>query len=199
MRLAFLLLSLPLAGCLGDATTDGGVDASQKPDLVMKGPPGGPGAPCQSVCDCGPGLGCNPNLLKCERALAPAFCCTALMCPPGAMCSLPDGRPSQCAGPQMPDGGPPADLSTMPPPPDLAMMPPPPDGAPPPRDGAPPGPKPCTMDSDCVGACPPGAIGCACTQPPMGGKVCTPTCKVNADCPKGPMGALVCHNGICAP
>lgn len=61
------------------------------------------------------------------------------------------------------------------------------------------GPKSCDQASDCVGACPPGSIGCTCAQSPMG-MICVPTCSKNADCPAGPMGGqLVCQNGTCVP
>src|SRR5438105_2758571 len=50
MRLTRLLpLLAPLAACLGDAHPDAGAD------LAGASPPGGPGSPCRSVCDCGPG------------------------------------------------------------------------------------------------------------------------------------------------
>ena len=73
------------------------------------------------------------------------------------------------------------------------MMPPPPDGMM--------GPQVCTLDSDCVTACPMSAKGCKCASTPMGtSKVCTPTCSVTADCPKPPMGTVTCDTvkGLCA-
>ena len=88
----------------------------------------------------------------------------------------------------------------MPPPPD-GMMGPPPDGMMgPPADGMM-GPQVCTLDSDCVNACPMSAKGCKCASPPMGtSKFCTPTCSVTADCPKPPMGTVMCDTmkGLCA-
>lgn len=60
------------------------------------------------------------------------------------------------------------------------------------------GPKSCTQASDCTGACPPGSDGCTCADSPMG-MICVPTCTTSADCPMGPMGQLVCQNGVCVP
>ena len=60
------------------------------------------------------------------------------------------------------------------------------------------GPKSCTAEADCVGACPPGSIGCTCAATPMG-KACIPTCAKDADCPMGMMGQLTCQQGVCAP
>ncbi len=61
------------------------------------------------------------------------------------------------------------------------------------------GPKTCTAEADCVGACPPGSVGCTCGTTPMG-KLCIPTCTKNADCPAGMGGqTLTCQNGVCAP
>jgi hypothetical protein len=61
------------------------------------------------------------------------------------------------------------------------------------------GPKTCTAEADCVGACPPGSIGCTCGTTPMG-KLCIPTCTKDADCPAGMMGqTLTCQQGVCAP
>lgn len=61
------------------------------------------------------------------------------------------------------------------------------------------GPKTCTGDADCAGACPPGAVGCTCGTTPMG-KLCIPTCTKDADCPAGMMGeTLTCKQGVCAP
>ena len=52
------------------------------------------------------------------------------------------------------------------------MMPPPPDGMmPPPPDGMM-GPQVCTLDSDCVTACPMSAKGCKCASTPMGTVTC---------------------------
>lgn len=66
---------------------------------------------------------------------------------------------------------------------------------PPPRP-----PKPCQSDSDCDGACPPGAKGCACHQPPHGGKVCAPTCGTDTDCPRGEgLPLLSCKENFCVP
>lgn len=61
------------------------------------------------------------------------------------------------------------------------------------------GPKTCTADAECVGACPPGSIGCTCGTTPMG-KSCIPTCAKDADCPAGMMGeTLTCKQGVCGP
>ena len=61
------------------------------------------------------------------------------------------------------------------------------------------GPKTCTAEADCVGACPPGSVGCTCGTTPMG-KNCIPTCVKDADCPAGMMGqTLTCQMGVCAP
>jgi hypothetical protein len=61
------------------------------------------------------------------------------------------------------------------------------------------GPKACIAEADCVGACPPGSVGCTCSTTPMG-KLCIPTCTQNADCPAGMGGqTLTCQNGVCAP
>lgn len=61
------------------------------------------------------------------------------------------------------------------------------------------GPKTCTAAADCVGACPPGSVGCTCGSTPMG-MVCIPTCTTDADCPAGMMGqTLTCKQGVCAP
>jgi hypothetical protein len=87
------------------------------------------------------------------------------------------------------------------------MMGPPPDGMGPPPDGMGPppdgmmGPKSCTMDNECTGACGPGAMGCKCFMPPMAsGKVCAATCTIDANCPT-PMGGgtLRCDTtqGVC--
>lgn len=79
-------------------------------------------------------------------------------------------------------------------------MQPMPDGGMPAQDaGGMTGPKPCTMNSDCVNACGAMAKGCVCGQTPMG-MGCIPTCTVNADCPPGPMGMMLsCRNGTCQP
>ena len=73
------------------------------------------------------------------------------------------------------------------------MMPPNPDGGTPMM-----GPRPCTSDADCVGACPPGSQGCTCNQSPIG-QICVPTCMTDADCPMTPRGQLRCdqNRGIC--
>lgn len=60
------------------------------------------------------------------------------------------------------------------------------------------GPKSCTAAADCVGACPPGSIGCTCGATPMGMN-CIPTCTKDTDCPMGMMGQLTCQQGVCAP
>jgi len=61
------------------------------------------------------------------------------------------------------------------------------------------GPTSCTTNADCNGACPPGSLGCACGDSPMG-KICVPTCMTSPDCPQGPMGQqLQCQNGLCVP
>ncbi|MEP7122203.1 MAG: YHYH protein [Byssovorax sp.] len=61
------------------------------------------------------------------------------------------------------------------------------------------GPKACTLASECVGACPPGSVGCTCGSTPMG-MACIPTCTKDADCPAGMMGqTLTCKQGVCAP
>jgi hypothetical protein len=61
------------------------------------------------------------------------------------------------------------------------------------------GPKACTMASECVGACPPGSVGCTCGSTPMG-MACIPTCTKDADCPAGMMGmTLTCKMGVCGP
>ena len=74
------------------------------------------------------------------------------------------------------------------------------DGGMPPADGGMTmGPKTCTQNSDCVGACPMGSKGCTCATTPMG-KACIPTCTVDADCPTGMNGMkLFCRMGTCAP
>ena len=61
------------------------------------------------------------------------------------------------------------------------------------------GPKSCSMESDCAGACPPSSKGCTCSNSPMG-MICVPTCSTDADCPMGMMGmSLTCKQGVCAP
>lgn len=61
------------------------------------------------------------------------------------------------------------------------------------------GPKVCTAAADCVGACPPGSVGCTCATTPMGMN-CVPTCTKDADCPAGMMGqTLTCKAGVCSP
>ena len=61
------------------------------------------------------------------------------------------------------------------------------------------GPKTCTVAADCVGACPPGSVGCTCASTPMGMN-CIPTCAKDADCSAGMMGqTLTCKMGVCAP
>ena len=60
------------------------------------------------------------------------------------------------------------------------------------------GPQPCTSDADCVGACPPGSMGCDCHASPMG-DVCVPTCQTAADCPELPGMTFDCNMGVCAP
>jgi hypothetical protein len=92
----------------------------------------------------------------------------------------------------------------MPPPGDGGMMMPPPgDGGmmmPPPGDGGMTGPRACTTNADCAGACPAGSRGCTCNMSPMG-RICVPTCTSDADCPTTPMGALRCETmmRICVP
>jgi hypothetical protein len=60
------------------------------------------------------------------------------------------------------------------------------------------GPASCNEEADCANACPPGTLGCTCSETPMG-RLCVPTCVENADCPEGPNGQLICREGICAP
>jgi len=60
------------------------------------------------------------------------------------------------------------------------------------------GPQSCTVEADCVGACPPGSQGCTCNDSPMG-KICVATCTTAADCPDVPNGTLTCNNGVCVP
>ena len=88
-------------------------------------------------------------------------------------------------GNPLPDAGtPPATDGAMPPPGDASM---------------PMGPKACTMNADCAGACPPNSKGCTCAMTMMG-QLCVPTCTIAADCPPGPMGmVLTCRMGTCAP
>lgn len=61
------------------------------------------------------------------------------------------------------------------------------------------GPKSCTSDNDCSGACPQGSQGCKCNNSPNG-KICVPTCTKDADCPQGPQ-QMRCdtNGGICIP
>lgn len=61
------------------------------------------------------------------------------------------------------------------------------------------GPQSCNTEADCQGACPPGSLGCTCSDSPMG-KVCVPTCNTTADCPDGPPGVTFqCSGGLCVP
>jgi len=63
------------------------------------------------------------------------------------------------------------------------------------------GPAACTEESDCVGACPDGSMGCTCHNTPMG-QLCVPTCTTDADCPAGMGGRMLTCNemqGICTP
>ncbi len=170
-RIVCLLAVLPWCGCLGDAmSVDGGSDAAAD----FAAPPGGPCSPCHGACDCGPGLGCAPATMTCERVAAPLFCCVAPICPHGAVCQRPDGEVGQCGITPLPDMG------KMMPPPDGGME-----------------PKPCMTVQDCVGACPPGSLDCTCFQPPnLPTKVCAPTCNGDGDCP---MLHLTCHGGVCGP
>lgn len=64
------------------------------------------------------------------------------------------------------------------------------------------GPPSCEGPEDCVGQCPPGAVGCTCAEDPMGASICVPTCSSDADCTAlsgGP--PLTCDEGagICVP
>ncbi|MCO4773366.1 MAG: YHYH protein [Deltaproteobacteria bacterium] len=67
------------------------------------------------------------------------------------------------------------------------------------------GPTACDDPAECVGECPPGALGCTCADAPGGdGGICVPTCVTDADCeglPGGPPGGLTCEEnlGICVP
>ena len=207
MRLAFALTLLVAApGCFGDQMTPGSTDdmmAGGPMDMAMQPPRDGAMGPraCQVEGDC---VGaCPPGSLGCTCASNPMgtkqcapTCRTDSDCvvtPMGAAtCQMGVCRPGAGdGGMMMPDG----------------MMMPPPDGMMPPADGgmmpAPDGmmgPKSCNVEADCAGACPQGSKGCTCSTNPMGQKLCTPTCTMNADCPVPPMGgALTCRNGICAP
>ena len=65
------------------------------------------------------------------------------------------------------------------------------------------GPPSCVDESDCVDACPDGALGCTCAETPQG-DLCVPTCANDDDCTDlagGPPGGLTCNEaeGICVP
>jgi len=60
-------------------------------------------------------------------------------------------------------------------------------------------PKVCETTADCT-ECPAGEGGCACTDTPMGKKLCLVTCATDADCGKVQGGPpLSCHEGVCVP
>ncbi len=66
------------------------------------------------------------------------------------------------------------------------------------------GPEACEDESECVGACPDGALGCTCADGPQGTGICVPTCAEDSDCEDlvgGPPGGLTCDEaeGICVP
>lgn len=59
--------------------------------------------------------------------------------------------------------------------------------------------RPCMVNAECVGACPPMVRGCVCFGP-VGSMRCTPACMFTPECPPGPMGMmLVCRMGACVP
>jgi YHYH protein len=61
------------------------------------------------------------------------------------------------------------------------------------------GPQSCMTEADCQGACPPGSLGCTCSDSPMG-QICVPTCTTAADCPDAPPGmTFECNMGVCVP
>ena len=57
----------------------------------------------------------------------------------------------------------------------------------------------CQGESDCVGACDAGALGCTCHQVPMGDRFCHPTCNNDDDCAGQGMGLTCIAEGVCAP
>lgn len=54
----------------------------------------------------------------------------------------------------------------------------------------------CTTTADCATACPPGAKGCDCVNPPG---MCVPTCETVADCPSQDGATVECKGGHCEP
>lgn len=62
-------------------------------------------------------------------------------------------------------------------------------------------PAACETDQDCVGQCNAiTALGCACSETVMGGKVCKARCESDADCPEGGPFELTCdEEGLCNP
>jgi hypothetical protein len=62
---------------------------------------GGPGAPCNTACDCEAGLGCVNQV--CTVEIMAVYCCTSKTCPQGAQCQDPNGNDSVCGGGGGPD------------------------------------------------------------------------------------------------
>jgi hypothetical protein len=53
-----------------------------------------PSKPCQTACDCSPGLACDGG--RCVAGSAPVFCCEADRCPIGQQCEHRDGTADRC-------------------------------------------------------------------------------------------------------
>lgn len=168
-----------LADEANDSLAESALTQPADGDEQGRPPPPGP-PPCETEGDCTDSCppdfhGCTCHQLPHGPKLCVPTCAEDADCP-----ELPPGAPQlSCReGICAPTGPPP----------------------PPPVGGDHPGPKPCSAEPDCDGACPPGSQGCTCHQVPHGLKLCVPTCDDASDCPKPPGGPpLGCREGICAP
>ncbi len=82
-----------------DLATSNNKDGGSPLDLSAKNTfdgGGGPGAPCNTACDCEAGLGCVDQ--TCTVEIMAVYCCSSKTCPGGAQCQDEQGNDSVCGG-----------------------------------------------------------------------------------------------------
>jgi hypothetical protein len=114
VRTLAALLAVASFGCTdGDAPPLIVTDAAVVLDMAL----GGEGAPCNTACDCTPGLACRNR--TCRATAVMVFCCGSAECAGSALCEFSDGHISQCdrvdggGVPPVVDGGAPPAMCMM--------------------------------------------------------------------------------------